>query len=54
MDNVVCTPHMGSAARELREAMANVVVDNILALLDGRQPPNCWNAEIYTRNAAAT
>ncbi len=47
MDNVVCTPHMGSATRELREAMANVVVDNILALLEGKQPPNCWNAEIY-------
>ncbi len=47
MSNVVCTPHMGSAARELREAMANVVVDNILAIIAGRQPPNCWNAEIY-------
>lgn len=47
MNNVVCTPHMGSAVRELREAMANVVVDNILAIIAGRQPPNCWNAEIY-------
>lgn len=44
MHNVVCTPHMGSAVRELRESMANVVVDNILAVLEGRQPPNCWNA----------
>lgn len=47
MDNVVCTPHVGSAIPELRESMANVVVDNILAILDGRRPPNCWNAEIY-------
>lgn len=47
MNNVVCTPHMGSAVRELREAMANTVVDNILAVLEGRRPPNCWNAEIY-------
>lgn len=47
MNNVVCTPHMGSAVSELREAMANVVVDNILAIIEGRQPPNCWNAEIY-------
>jgi glyoxylate reductase len=47
MHNVVCTPHMGSATRELREAMANTVVDNILALLAGSRPPNCWNAEIY-------
>lgn len=47
MSNVVLTPHLGSAVAELREAMANVVVDNILAVLDGRQPPNCWNKEIY-------
>jgi len=47
MNNVVCTPHMGSAVRELREAMANVVVDNVLAILAGRQPPNCWNENIY-------
>ena len=47
MPNVVLTPHLGSAVAELREAMANVVVDNILAVLDGRQPPNCWNPEIY-------
>jgi glyoxylate reductase len=47
MTNVVLTPHLGSAVRELREAMAHVVVDNILAVLDGKQPPNCWNKEIY-------
>jgi glyoxylate reductase len=47
MQNVVLTPHLGSAVKELRESMANVVADNILAVLDGRQPPNCWNREIY-------
>lgn len=47
MDNVVLTPHMGSAIREVREGMANVVVDNILALLEGKRPPNCWNPEVY-------
>jgi glyoxylate reductase len=47
MQNVVLTPHLGSAVMELRESMANVVVDNILAVLEGRQPPNCWNPEIY-------
>jgi glyoxylate reductase len=47
MNNVVCTPHMGSAVRELRESMANVVVDNVLAILEGRRPPNCWNEGIY-------
>lgn len=47
LPTVVLTPHLGSAARELREIMANVVVDNIFAVLEGRRPPNCWNAEIY-------
>jgi glyoxylate reductase len=47
MQNVVLTPHLGSAVKELREGMANVVVDNIMAVLEGRRPPNCWNAEIY-------
>ena len=47
MDNVVMTPHMGSAVSELRAVMANVVVDNIVAVLEGRRPPNCWNADIY-------
>ncbi|HET7363138.1 MAG TPA: D-glycerate dehydrogenase [Burkholderiales bacterium] len=47
MPNVVLTPHMGSAVSNLREAMANVVVDNILAIAAGRRPPNCWNPEVY-------
>jgi glyoxylate reductase len=45
--NVVLTPHLGSAVAELRERMANIVVDNILAVLEGRRPPNCCNPEIY-------
>jgi glyoxylate reductase len=47
MQNVVLTPHLGSAVKELRENMANVVVDNIMAVLEGRRPPNCYNPEIY-------
>ena len=47
MQNVVLTPHLGSAVTQLRESMANVVVDNIMAVLEGRRPPNCWNPEIY-------
>jgi len=48
MSNVVLTPHLGSAIRELREQMAHIAVDNILAVIDGKQPPNCWNPEIYS------
>src|SRR2546421_572224 len=46
MANVVTTPHLGSAVVEVREQMANIVVDNILALLDGKTPPNCVNPEV--------
>jgi glyoxylate reductase len=47
LPNTVITPHMGSAVGALRADMANVAVDNIQAVLDGRPPPNCWNKEIY-------
>ena len=42
---VVLTPHLGSAVAELREEMANVVVENIQAVLEGRRPPNLHNPE---------
>jgi glyoxylate reductase len=46
MSNVVATPHLGSAVAEVREQMANIVVDNILALLAGKPPPNCINPQV--------
>jgi glyoxylate reductase len=54
MPHVVVTPHVGSAVTELRARMAGVAVDNIVAVLEGRQPPNCWNPEIYSRARAAS
>ena len=47
MANVAVLPHLGSAVRELREKMANIVVDNILAFLQGRKLPNCVNPQIF-------
>jgi glyoxylate reductase len=46
MSNVVLTPHLGSGVIEVREQMANIVVDNIIAILEGRRPPNCVNPEV--------
>jgi glyoxylate reductase len=46
LPNVVLTPHLGSGVVEVREQMANIVVDNILAILDRRMPPNCINPEV--------
>jgi len=46
MKNVVLTPHLGSAVMEVRTEMANIVVDNIQALIDGQTPPNCVNPQV--------
>lgn len=35
-ENVCLTPHLGSATRETRTAMAELAVQNVLAVLDGR------------------
>jgi glyoxylate reductase len=47
MANVVLTPHIGSAVPEVREVMANIVADNILALIEGRKLPNCVNPQVF-------
>ena len=49
MTNVVLTPHLGSAVFELREGMAHVVVDNIVAVLEGRPPVSCLNPEVLKK-----
>ncbi|BCW94268.1 MAG: D-glycerate dehydrogenase [Thermoanaerobaculum sp.] len=38
LSNVVLLPHLGSATRETREAMADLVVDNVRAVLAGKPP----------------
>ncbi len=48
MPNVVLTPHLGSAVYELREGMAHVVTDNVIAVIEGRRPPNLINPEILS------
>ena len=40
LPNVVLTPHIGSGTRATREAMTRVLVDNVLAMREGREPPN--------------
>ena len=44
LNNVVATPHMGSATHETREAMAACAVDNLLMALAGERPKNLVNA----------
>lgn len=40
LDNVLLSPHVGSASRETRNAMGYLALDNIAAVLDGRGPIN--------------
>ena len=36
----VLAPHIGSATVKARDAMARTVAENVIAVLDGREPPN--------------
>jgi glyoxylate reductase len=38
MENVVLAPHLGSATRETRTAMADLAVRNVIAVLSGESP----------------
>ena len=49
MPNVVLTPHLGSAVLSLREGMAHVVVDNTIALIEGRPPVSCLNPQVLKK-----
>ncbi|HLC40181.1 MAG TPA: D-glycerate dehydrogenase [Methylomirabilota bacterium] len=44
--NAVLAPHIASASRETRTKMALMAVENCLAVLEGRIPPNPVNPEV--------
>jgi lactate dehydrogenase-like 2-hydroxyacid dehydrogenase len=43
LDNVVLTPHLGSATVETRTKMSLMVAENIIAVLNKQKPKNCIN-----------
>jgi glyoxylate reductase len=47
LENVVFTPHVGSASLATRARMAELAVENLLAGLAGRRLPHCANPEVY-------
>ncbi|OYT43905.1 D-glycerate dehydrogenase [Candidatus Bathyarchaeota archaeon] len=49
LDNVVATPHIASASIETRTKMAFLAVENIIAALEGRVPPNLVNKEVLEK-----
>jgi phosphogluconate 2-dehydrogenase len=49
LNNVVATPHIGSATHETREAMARCAVENLLAALAGERPANLVNVRVWEK-----
>jgi lactate dehydrogenase-like 2-hydroxyacid dehydrogenase len=43
MENVTLLPHLGTACLEVRENMGLLAVANLIAMLDGKTPPNLLN-----------
>jgi len=50
LPNVVLAPHIGSATRETRAAMARFAAQNLLDLLDGQRPRNLLNPEAFDKD----
>jgi glyoxylate reductase len=46
LQNVVVTPHTGSATLSTRENMATLAATNLVAMLTGQTPPTCLNPEV--------
>ena len=45
MDNVILTPHIGSATWESRDQMSMLAAENMIAMIKGETPPNLLNPE---------
>ena len=43
MQNVFISPHLGSATKKTRLAMASLAIKNLIELNAGRKPPNMVN-----------
>ena len=50
LDNVVLTPHIGSATKSTRLAMLRLAAKNLTAALQGETPPNWVNKELTGGN----
>jgi len=47
LDNVILTPHLGTATRESRTEMARLVAAGIIDAIEGRRPAHVANPEVY-------
>lgn len=46
LDNIILTPHIGSASVETRKEMSDTAVKNVIAAIKGKKPPNLVNPEV--------
>ena len=46
MDQVVCTPHIGTASYQGRIEMTREVAQNLQAFFKGKTPPNLVNPDV--------
>ena len=46
LDNVVLTPHIASASVETRTKMAVTAAENLVSVLQGKEPPNLVNPDV--------
>ena len=46
-DNVLISPHIAGSTIEARENMGQIAADQVLAILDGKQPPRLINPEVW-------
>lgn len=51
LPNTILLPHVGSASRGTREAMAQIAATNALAMLQGEPAPHCINPSVYESSA---
>jgi len=51
LENVILTPHLGTATRESRTEMARIVASGVVAAIEGRRPPYVTNPEVYGETA---
>jgi lactate dehydrogenase-like 2-hydroxyacid dehydrogenase len=49
LENVALVPHIGSATRATRTAMATLASRNLAAALSGKRPPNLLNPEAWAK-----
>lgn len=48
LENLIITPHIGSASLQTRKQMADMAIANLIAGLQGDRLPNCVNPEVYS------